>query len=89
MITTNNVVNHELIGLQVTVVESSNHQIVGLLGEIVDETKYMFTIDTTKGLKMIPKENSNWKFLLDNKNSVIRGASLLRRSYERIGVRYD
>ncbi len=87
MITIENIKNHELIGLDTTVVTSDNSQIIGLSGKIVDETKSMFVLETGKGLKSIPKAISQWGFELDGKKITLNGASLLRRSYERVGVK--
>ena len=87
MITSENIVNHELIGLDTTVITSTNPQIVGLSGKIVDETKSMFVLETGNGLKSIPKSISQWEFELDGKKITLNGVSLLRRSYERVGVK--
>lgn len=87
MITVENIANHELIGLDTTVITSTNLQIVGISGKIVDETKSMFILETSTGLKSIPKAISQWGFELDGKKITLNGASLLRRSYERVGVK--
>ncbi len=87
MITIDNIANHELIGLNTVVVSSSNSQIIGFSGKIVDETKSMFVLQTGNGLKSIPKAISQWGFELNGKKITLDGASLLRRSYERIGVK--
>lgn len=87
MITLENIANHELIGLDTIVVTSANSQIIGLSGKIVDETKSMFVLETSNGLKSIPKAISQWGFELDGKKITLNGASLLRRSYERVGVK--
>ncbi len=54
MITLENITMHELVGLKTIISDSPNKQIIGLYGTIVDETKFMFIINTKKGLKMIP-----------------------------------
>ncbi len=87
MITIENIANHELIGLNTVVVSSANSQIIGFSGKIVDETKSMFILQTDDGLKSIPKAISQWGFELNGKKFTLDGASLLRRSYERIGVK--
>lgn len=56
MITKENIISHELIGLKTEIIDSSNKEILGLNGTIVDETKSMFVIDTTLGYKKIPKK---------------------------------
>ena len=85
MITSDNIVSHELIGLQVQLVESNHKQIVGLNGKIVDETKFMFTLNTKNGIKRLAKSASKWKFELDGKEIELDGAKLTRRPYERMG----
>lgn len=87
MITRDNIASHELIGLHAEIVESGNKQIVGVHGKVVDETKFMFTLDTQKGLKRFPKDSASWKFAFNNDEAVLVGAKLTKRSYERMGVK--
>jgi ribonuclease P protein subunit POP4 len=87
MITTENIIRHELIGLETSVMRSTNLQIMGLHGKIVDETRSMFVIETHTGVKHVPKENSVWEFSLNGSMSTVDGKSILKRSYERIGVK--
>jgi ribonuclease P protein subunit POP4 len=87
MITPENIMRHELIGLETFIMESNNLQVVGLHGKIVDETKSMFAIETLAGIKKIPKENSTWKFNLDGANVIVIGKTIVKRSYERMGVK--
>jgi len=87
MITTENITRHELIGLETSIVESSNLQVVGLHGKIVDETKSMFTIETETGMKTMPKKNSVWKFNLNGIFAIVNGKTIAKRSYERMGVK--
>ena len=85
MITSDNIASHELIGLQAQLVASNNKQIVGLIGKIVDETKFMFVLNTKNGIKRLAKSTSRWKFKLDGKEVELDGARLTRRPYERLG----
>ena len=85
MITTENIALHELIGLDTKIIQSSNIQSVGLKGKIVDETKSMFILQTKNGIKKFPKENTLWKFSLDNNEITLDGSILAKRPYERIG----
>lgn len=87
MITRENITRHEMIGLRTEVVESSNPHIVGLGGTIIDETKSMFILDTTKGFKMIPKRHNMWKFFLNEQKVTISGFLLAKRSYDRVGIK--
>lgn len=87
MITLGNITMHEMIGLRTMISASTNGQIVGLTGDIVDETKSMFTINTKNGFKMIPKKQNTWKFFLDQNESTFSGTLLERRSFDRLGVK--
>ena len=87
MITTENITRHELIGLETTILESNNSQVVGLHGKIIDETKSMFTIKTSTGVRHMSKVDSMWKFNLNGVSSIVDGKSIAKRSYERMGVK--
>lgn len=85
MITADNITSHELIGMHTEIVHSSNPQVIGLNGRIVNETKSMITINTIKGAKTIAKSNNDWKFTLDNKDVIINGSKISKRSFDRLG----
>ena len=85
MITLNTITRHEFIGLETQIVKSSNSEVVGLNGTIINETKSMFTINTKKGLKNIPKSTNDWKFLVGNKKMIVKGSEITKRPFERIG----
>jgi ribonuclease P protein subunit POP4 len=87
MITLENIVSHELIGLHTEIANSTNSQLVGLNGTITDETKSMITINTVNGTKMISKSNNHWKFSIENKEIIIDGSKILKRPFDRIGAR--
>ena len=48
MISSNNIFYHELIGLELKVVDSSNPSLIGLCGTVVDETKKTLTIEVVE-----------------------------------------
>ena len=87
MITPENITRHEFIGLETSIVESDNLQVVGLHGKIIDETKSMFTIETQTGVKNMPKGNTIWRFVLDGVSTTVNGHAIVKRSYERMGVK--
>jgi len=87
MITIDTISRHEFIGLETQIVESSNPQVIGLNGTIINETKSMFTINTQKGTKSIQKSNSNWKFSISGKDTIVDGSKIEKRPFERIGVK--
>ena len=87
MITVDTISRHEFIGLNTQIVNSSNQQVIGLNGTIINETKSMFTINTKKGMKNIPKSTNDWKFTVQNKEITINGSKIAKRPFERIGVK--
>ena len=87
MITRENITSHEFIGLNTEVVSSSNPQVIGLNGRIINETKSMFTINTEKGIKSISKSQNNWKFSIQNKDTIVEGTRITKRPFDRIGGR--
>ena len=87
MITVDTITRHEFIGLDTQIIESSNQQVIGLNGTIINETKSMFTINTKKGIKNIPKSTSNWKFSISGQNTIVNGSKIAKRPFERIGVK--
>ena len=87
MITQENITRHELIGLDTSIVQSSNLQVIGLSGKIVDETKSMFSIQTSTGVKSMPKADSTWQFTINGVSTLVDGKTIAKRSYERMGVK--
>lgn len=82
---TGHLVNHEFIGLNTEIIDSTNKALVGLSGKIVDETKSMFALETKSGTKMIPKQHSVWKF--ESSNEIIDGKTISKRPEDRIKVK--
>ena len=87
MITQENIIQHEFIGLNTTIEASSNPQIIGLNGTITNETKSMFTINTSKGIKQIPKDHSTWVFDVNNDHLKIDGSKIQKRPFDRLGAK--
>lgn len=87
MITIDNIVKHELVGMNTTIIDSTNSQIKGLNGTIIEETKSMFKINTTKGIKSIPKSINSWSFNVNGQTKIIDGSKIAKRPFERIGVK--
>jgi ribonuclease P protein subunit POP4 len=85
MITKENLLIHEIIGLEATVVKSNNEQTTGISGKVIDETKSMFLLNTKNGIKKIPKKNTEWKFSFDRNESTVNGNLLAKRPQERLG----
>ena len=85
MITADNISRHEFIGLNTQIINSSNQEVIGLNGTIINETKSMFTINTEKGLKNIPKSTSDWEFSVQGKEILVQGSKIAKRPFERVG----
>ena len=85
MITADTISRHEFIGLQTQIVNSNNQEVIGLNGTVINETKSMFTINTEKGVKNIPKSTSDWKFLIQGRETTVKGSRITKRPFERIG----
>jgi len=78
-----NIVLHELIGLGVEVVESSDREQVGLKGKVVNETKNLLYIETQGSIKMLVKKISTFKFSKGRKRFVVKGIEINFRPSER------
>jgi len=87
MITADNITSHEFIGLDTEITQSTNSQVIGLNGRIIDETKSMFKINTEKGVKSVAKSTNQWKFTLENKDIIVEGSKIAKRSFDRIGAK--
>ena len=87
MITAENFIQHELIGLSTSITNSSNPQLIGINGTITDETKSMFTLKTAKGIKLIPKSHSEWSFFINNQKLRLDGSKIQKRAFDRLGVK--
>jgi len=57
-----NVRKHELIGLQVAVLRSSDPSLVGVRGLVVDETRNTLVVEAAGREKRVPKEGTRFRF---------------------------
>lgn len=80
-----NILFHELIGLNITIVESSDKSLNGLTGEIIDETKQTIRVKFEQCVKVVPKANVTLKVDLPDGQSVnIYGKKIMYRPEDRI-----
>jgi ribonuclease P protein subunit POP4 len=85
MITSDNLLNHELIGLRVTIKASSMTALRNTCGKIIYETKKMIVMDTGRGVKAIPKKAVQIMGVeLPSGVCFISGSSLIARPEDRI-----
>ncbi|MEM5879379.1 MAG: ribonuclease P protein component 1 [Candidatus Aenigmatarchaeota archaeon] len=89
-ITPQNLVRHELIGLEVKISNSTDPSQKGLKGKIIDETYNTFKIESTDGKeKIIPKANSVFIFTLPCGGRVeVDGKLLVARPEDRIKKKF-
>ncbi len=83
MISSRNVLRHELIGLDVLVSGATNPQQRGLSGRIIDETRNLLVIETQKGIKRIAKMHSVFRVSLPGGEIVEIDGSVLALAPER------
>ena len=80
---------HELIGMNVRVMKSSNPTHVGIVGSIIDETMNTVVIDSVSGKKRLPKDILVLGFALSDGTLIeIDGKQLDGRPADRIGKKY-
>ncbi|MEM2865622.1 MAG: ribonuclease P protein component 1 [Candidatus Hadarchaeales archaeon] len=80
-----NLPRHELIGLEVEVLESRDPGLKGLRGRVVDETKNMLKIRVGGKVKSVPKSIVYLRFVLPEGEEVrVEGKRLVARPEERV-----
>ena len=79
---------HELIGLEMLVETSSNPGQIGLSGQVVDETRNTFLLETKAKVLRLAKKNTNLIFTLpDGQNVRVYGSILISQPENRISKR--
>lgn len=87
-ITPQNILQHELIGLNVRVVQSTNDSAKGIHGIVIDETRNMLTIMIKGGKVMIPKNTATFRFRLPSGTRVdVSGDRLVAKPENRLKMR--
>ncbi len=85
MISCQNVIRHELIGLDVLVAGAANPFQRDVSGRIIDETRNLVAIQTKAGIKKIPKSGSTFRLCLpDNTLVEINGSALILAPEKRL-----
>ncbi len=75
---------HELIGLEVRIVDATNKDLKDIKGVIVDETKNTLTIEHENKRKTVLKEQVTLEVKMDSNIVRIDGKMLLGRSEDRV-----
>lgn len=82
MITSQNILAHEFIGLHTKIIQSANNSLVGLCGLVSFETKSMFHFKNPN--KQIPKSMCTFEFTLpDGSNVIVDGKKIIKRPQDR------
>jgi ribonuclease P protein subunit POP4 len=85
MIKADTLLCHELIGLNIHIIDNTSVTLTDVSGNIINETKNTFLIRTPRGTKMITKKNAiKIGFAVDSGVCFISGASLIGRPEDRI-----
>ena len=82
MITSENLLSHEIIGLTASTFDSGPYS--DLTGQIVKETRNMITIRHGTVLKNLPKNSINIRIILPSGACFISGNGLIGRPEDRI-----
>ncbi|MBU0898843.1 MAG: ribonuclease P protein component 1 [Nanoarchaeota archaeon] len=82
----NELVRHELIGLHVKIIDSTDPSVIGMEGRVVDETRNTFIIEKEDGnTKTVVKENCVFSFEYETGKCVkVDGKILVARSEDRL-----
>ena len=87
MITPQNVLRHELIGMDILVSGAANPTQRGLSGRVIDETKNLLVIETPKGVRRIEKVHSTFVVRLPGRETVeIVGSVMVLAPEKRINL---
>jgi len=87
MISSQNVLRHELIGLDILVSGAANPAQNGISGRVIDETKNLLVIETPSGVRRIPKMHSIFRVCLPSRETVeIDGSVMVLAPEKRINL---
>ncbi|AGB03639.1 ribonuclease P protein component 1 [Methanoregula formicica] len=87
MITPQNVLRHELIGMDILVSGAANPDQRGLSGRVIDETRNLLVIETPNGVRRIPKMHSIFRVRLPGRETVeIDGSVMVLAPEKRINL---
>jgi ribonuclease P protein subunit POP4 len=78
-----NLLQHELIGLKVEIINDSNPYNIKLRGYVIDESRNSLMIKNVKKQR-IAKKNAVFKFILDGESVKVEGRILIGRPEDRV-----
>ncbi|MCD6324171.1 MAG: ribonuclease P protein component 1 [Desulfurococcales archaeon] len=84
--TPSNLLRHELVGLDVRVIDHPSRSLIGASGKVIYETKKTLHVADLSGkVRIIPKEHGKFLFKLGSKTTVrVNGSRLIGRPEERL-----
>jgi len=88
MINPEDLVRHELIGLNVKIASSSNLVMIGIHGKVVDESRNTLTIETKAGPRTAIKDQCEFSFKLGKEWVRVDGKLLVARPEDRVKKRF-
>ena len=86
-ITKENLAMHELIGLHVKVVKSSEAGRVGSAGKVVDETRNLLVIEKDGEEKKLPKAECEFEFIVGDEKVLVEGKKISCKPEQRVKIR--
>ena len=83
-----NILRHELIGLECSILSSPNASDIGISGLIIDETRNTIRVQTAKGIKTFEKQYKLLRVTLPDGTAVqIDGNALSNSPVRRVNLR--
>ncbi|MEW6295411.1 MAG: ribonuclease P protein subunit [Candidatus Diapherotrites archaeon] len=79
-----NILGHELNGLKINIINSSDPKKIGVNGVIVKETKNTFVIESQGKEKIVPKKEVLIEFEIQGEKIAVNGKELIARPEDRI-----
>ena len=79
-----NLMAHEMNGLMVEVINSSDKNKIGIKGTVIKETKNTFIIESKAKEKIIPKKETEIMFFVGKKKIKIKGEKIMEKPENRI-----
>lgn len=83
-ITPGNIIRHELIGLDVKVVNDSNPNNISITGKVIDETRNTIVIRHREEAKRVAKRDALFLFSLPGAEVEVEGSALVGRPEDRV-----
>lgn len=92
MITPQNILKHELIGLECRIADSTNKKIIGLQGKVIDETRQTIALEISGKGKTFVKDQCVFSFRLEGPGKEVwvkvDGKLLVARPEDRIKKKF-